>query len=214
MRRGRTNGFTLIEILVTLLITAIFSTAVYAIFLRSLVDAKWIHRATEANRLGQAILRLIEQDLIAAVPADEAVPHFAGSLAAGDTAGLSLLCATNSRALHEGGASDLVGVAYEAAPAETPGLYQLYRKETYNGGRTLQGTEELRLLDDRVLSFRLSYYDGVGWDDLWTEPQLPRAVRVSLELERTIQTAVHGTAKARTFAFDALVVIPAGDVRS
>lgn len=198
------------EILVTLLITALFSTAVYAVFLRSIVDAQRIHRSAETTRLGHAILRLIEQDLAAAAAAGEEIPHFVGSPGPEDSSMLTLLCATDSRALQEESASDLVEVTYMASAGETPGLLKLYRKETFEAGRTLPGTDRYRLLDDRVRTFRLSYYDGAGWLDVWTEPGVPRAVCVELELDRTIQTASHRSADTQTFSFEIVAAVPAG----
>ena len=43
-------GFTLIEVLVTLAIVAMFSSAVYAVFLRSAVDARSVQESTTAWR--------------------------------------------------------------------------------------------------------------------------------------------------------------------
>ena len=87
MMRTR-GGFTLLEIMVTLVIVAMFSSAVYAMFLRAVVDTRTVQETTAAGRLCQSILNLIERDLAGCLPASEELPHFTGGLPAGGAAGL------------------------------------------------------------------------------------------------------------------------------
>lgn len=207
MMRTR-GGFTLLEIMVTLVIVAMFSSAVYAMFLRAVVDTRTVQETTAAGRLCQSILNLIERDLAGCLPASEELPHFTGGLDAGGAAELEFLTAVDARAA-EAAAADLVRVAYVTRPGEdAEDVRALYRRETCD---TAGGTgERWVLLDRSVKEFALEYYDGTGWRDAWSEPAAPRAVRVTLVLRRRLQLGAEAPAEDTDFRASAVVVIPAG----
>ncbi len=209
MMRTR-GGFTLLEIMVTLVIVAMFSSAVYAMFLRAVVDTRTVQETTAAGRLGQSILSLIERDLASCLPASEELPHFTGMLDAGGAAEIEFLTAVDARAATtEAAAADLVRVTYVTRPGEeAEGVRALYRRESFDtaGG----GDERWVLLDRSVKEFALEYYDGTGWRDAWSEPAAPRAVRVVLVLRRRLQLGAEAPAADTDFTASAVVVIPAG----
>ncbi|HAK96607.1 MAG TPA: hypothetical protein DCM87_16850 [Planctomycetes bacterium] len=202
------GGFTLLEIMVTLVIVAMFSSAVYAMFLRAVVDTRTVQETTAAGRLCQSILNLIERDLAGCLPASEELPHFTGGIDAGGAAELEFLTAVDARAA-EAAAADLVRVAYVTRPGEdVEGARALYRRETCDaaGG----AGERWVLLDRSVKEFALEYYDGTGWRDAWSEPAAPRAVRVTLVLMRSLQLGAEAPAAGTDFTASAVVIIPAG----
>jgi len=209
---GGGNGFTLIEVLVTLVIVSMFSSAVYAVFLRSVVDARSVEESTMAWRAGQSILKLLEQDLTACVAASDEVPHFTGTLTVSEASRLAFLTATSSRLAVNGEAADVIRVSYEAVSDDSEeGLFRLYRKEEPSGGRSLGEGGEYQLLVDRVKRFELEYLDGMTWQNTWDGPSLPRAVRMNLVLQKDIQAAAGGPVRGREFSFPAVVAIPAGE---
>ncbi len=208
-------GFTLMEILVTLVIVAMFSTAVYAVFLRSVVDTISMGTITETGRLGQSVLRRIEQDLTACLAATEAVPHFLGTVETSGASGLEFISAVDSRSVRDGGPTDLVTVSYLTRPNEEENegdeeLLKLYRKETPAGEYVPVEDEEFVLLDDQVKRFELEYFDGAAWQSVWENPAVPRAVQVTIVFQRKIQLNVSRRAENREFLFEAIILIPAG----
>ncbi|HNR98916.1 MAG TPA: type II secretion system protein GspJ [Planctomycetota bacterium] len=207
MKRAR-GGFTLLEIMVTLVIVAMFSSAVYAMFLRAVVDTRSVQETTAAGRLCQSILNLIERDLAGCLPASEELPHFAGGLGADGAAELEFLTAVDARAA-TAAAADLVRVAYVTRPGEeAEGPRALYRREAWDAAGGVE--ERWVLLDRSVKEFALEYYDGTDWHEAWSEPEAPRAVRVTLVLKRRLQLGGGAPAADTDFTASAVAVIPAG----
>lgn len=204
-------GFTLIEVLVTLAIVAMFSSAVYAVFLRSAVDARSVQESTTAWRCGQSILRLLDKDLTACLPAGTGFHHFAGSFDVSEASRLDFFTATSSRSARDGGAADVIRVSYRVEADEgEEGLFKLYRVEDPSGGRSPESEGGYQLLHQGVKQFELEYFDGVAWQNVWNDSGLPRAVRVKLVLQKKIQVSVSGMARDREFSFTSVVAIPAG----
>ncbi len=205
MRRTH-GGFTLLEIMVTLVIVAMFSSAVYAMFLRAVVDTRTMQELSAAGRLEQSVLGLIERDLAGCLPSTETLAHFTGEADGEGAARLEFLTAVDARVVGATAAADLVRVAYLTVPnEEIEGVRKLYRRETDTSGE-----DRYVLLDKRVKEFLLEYYDGTGWRDAWNEATLPRAVRVALVLRRALQAGAQSPATAHDFRAEAVVAIPAG----
>jgi prepilin-type N-terminal cleavage/methylation domain-containing protein len=206
------SGFTLMEVLVTMVIVAMFSTAIYAVFLRSVVDTTSVGNAMIVGRLGQSVLRLIERDLTACPAATEDIPHFAGTVETSGASALEFITATDSRSGQDGEPADLVQVSYLTRPNDSGGeeLLKLYRRETPARGSALIGEEEFVLLDSALKSFELEYYDGAAWQSVWDRPNVPQAVEVTVVFQRKIQVNVSRPAEDRSFSFRSVITIPAG----
>jgi prepilin-type N-terminal cleavage/methylation domain-containing protein len=206
------SGFTLMEVLVTLVIVVMFSTAVYAVFLRSIVDTHWVGQAMEAGRRGQSLLRMLERDLTACAASSEEVPHFVGSVDTMGFSSLSFIAAADAGSAAGGAPADLVRVSYIAVPnedADSEEVLKLYRKEERRAGLTIDTEEEeYVLLDDGVKQFDLEYFDGAGWRTVWAEGGVPRVVRLALVLVRRVQVSVSGPATEQEFPFTAVIPVP------
>lgn len=206
------------EILVTLAIVSLFSTAVYAVFLQSIVDTRWVRDRTLASRSGHAILRMLERDLVSCLPADETAPHFVGEEAGAGESRLELLSATDARGGAEGRPSDLVRVEYfttsagESADGSGGDQKWLYRRETAEADGLVEGEGELVLLDRGVRSFALEFLGEAGWTSAWDDLVPPRAVRVELLLARDLREGVRGPAREVEIPFRTIVRIPVGDL--
>jgi hypothetical protein len=178
-------------------------------FLRAVVDTKTTQETAAAGRLEQSILGVIERDLAGCLPSTETLAHFTGVLDEEGAARLEFLTAVDARSVGGKAAADLVRVAYETRPnEEVEGVRKLYRRET----SAAAGASEDRyvLLDARVKEFRLEYYDGTAWRDVWSDAALPRAVRVTLVLRRALQLGGQGPAAPQDFVASGVVAIPAG----
>jgi len=208
MRRA---GFTLLEVLVTLVIVVLFSSAVYAVFLGAVVNTRWVQDTTAAARSGQSILRLMERDLMSCVARAGDTVQFTGFVDASAASGMTFITASDSRSGEERGPSDLTRVTYLVSPDETDtSLLRLHRKEEPSAGLSLQDDEEYVLLERSVRSFELEFFDGSSWFDVWDDPEIPRAVQVSLVLQRQVQESATGEADGREFEYLSVVMIPAG----
>jgi len=204
------KGFTLLEILLATAIAAMFSGAVYAVLLRALLDTRRLEETALVNRLGGSILRLIEHDLLACLPAGEGAEHFTGTVDAEGNTLLSFVTATDSRSAQY--PSDVIAVTYGLIPdEEARDLFRLYRKESPPAGR-IEAPEQDQtvVLADGVRSFAVEYFDGAGWRPVWSEPAVPKAVRVTLELVRKFQSMPGRAAGTQAFSFSTTVVIPQG----
>ncbi|MBN1421389.1 MAG: prepilin-type N-terminal cleavage/methylation domain-containing protein [Planctomycetes bacterium] len=207
-RRG--SGFTLMEVLVTIVIVSLFSSAVYAVFLRAVVDTRSVGQRTAAGRLGQSILRHLEMDLTGCVPSDEDFPHFLGLVEADGTARLEFVTATDARSEAGTNPADLIRVAYRTtANTDESDLRKLYRTEEDAAGRSVGGEVRAFLLDRRVKEFALEYFDGTAWHDVWSEPDLPRAVRITIAIDRRLQMIATSSAVNQEFRFVGICTIPA-----
>jgi prepilin-type N-terminal cleavage/methylation domain-containing protein len=205
----RRNGFTLIEVLVTLVIVSLMAAGVYGVFLRAIVDTRAVQEIEAAERLGHSILALIERDLKGCFDLPGPGGTLEGVIASAEADAVSFLTTTDSHTLEDGKAADVTEVAYHA-DADGEGLYRLYRSEVYSTDGVVSRGEGGRLLAEGVKLFEIEYFDGSAWNRGWTGRGLPAAVRVSLVISRDIQWNVSGSAEARDFTFRAICAVPAG----
>ncbi len=207
---ARRSGFTLLEVLVTLVIIAMFSSVVYAVFLQAVADTRFTEESVLAGRLGQSILTTIERDLSACLPAFGDAPHLIGSIEGGGPSRIEFLTAVDSRALLDGKSSEVVKVTYRPYPAEDrPGRWRLYRVEEYGGAAEPSAEPKYALLDAALKEFVLEYFDGTMWRDRWSEQGLPRAVRATIVIERDVQPDATAPMQAARMAFSTIVALPA-----
>lgn len=224
--RRRRHGFTLIEILVTIVIASLVITAAYSVVVTT-VDAKLhVEERTKASRAGPAILGVISEDLRGAVPPLTGREVFIGG--PGDpnenNGGFLRLTTSAEPAFFQTKARNtLIEVTYyiKHNRGEQPrGLFSLYR-----GERTLQNEGgSFRLLYDRVRRISLRYRPPTG-DPLrhWTIDlqSLPMAVEIELEIEAEAKekkqedpynypSPSQGDKQAPTYTFTVLVSLPSG----
>lgn len=175
MMRARTSGFTLIEIVVTILITAIIM-GIIGLIVQSTVDRKiLVQSEARARRLGPTIMSTISQDLrnawatgdVEGVEIDGV--WFRGEHNGGDDDAqdeLRFVTSVDSYMRYEGVSSDITEVGYFVVENDTrdsddplSGLYSLYRREDFSvDKRPDEGGLGIKL-HDRVVSFRVWYYE-------------------------------------------------------
>lgn len=251
MRRRNSRGFTLIEIVIALGITAIIMVSIITI-LTATVDAKIaVETEARARRLGPSIMAIISRDLRnawATGPIEEVEidgTWMVGEHKGGDNDGqdeIWFVTSIDSYLRYNGISSDLTEVGYYIKPNETrsendplDGLFSLYRREDFSVDKRPDEGGVGLLLHDRVVSFRIWYYDlprdAVTEDgkidpmaledivlrgsstelDSWDsdeEGRLPYAVRVELVLDATPIDAYNRQRKKRYAVYETLVRLP------
>lgn len=198
-RKNLKGGFTLMEILVTVVILALLLTGVYMVLLGTIRTVGRIEYITQRAEIGPGILQIVARDFEhAVIPGGRAASAFKGVSQgyvgfATDRADF----VTNVPALgiddRRAGNPDepprpapMNEVGYRVESASGRGLYKLFRREDYFvDGEPLRGGT-LYELYDRVHSFSLEYFDGRRWLRDWDSSgagALPLAVRIGLEIE-------------------------------
>ncbi|MHC4839400.1 MAG: PulJ/GspJ family protein [Planctomycetota bacterium] len=245
------KGFTLLEVLLAIFITAVILTPLVMI-LQNTVDVKIkIETESRTRRLGPTIMATVSRDLQnawATGPTEDVEIEgewFKGEHNGGDddaTDELWFVTSINSYMRYNGISSDLTEVGYylkenDVKDDDSPlaGLYSLYRREDFlvdkypdEGGVGIK-------LHDRVVSFRVWYYDlprdaldenGAidpqeledivtnidNAKDSWDasdDDRLPYAVRIELILDATPIDAYNRKKKKRHAVYEAVVRMPA-----
>lgn len=211
---NKAHGFTLVEVLVTLLITSIMLTAVYTCFVGTVAAKQYSEEVRDAGRSGQAILGLIRRDLEGAFvfePGSPALEGQAGSSAATDADSVNFVSTSDSRRAVDGRGSDYNEVGYVLYPGENEdGLLNLYRREDQFVDESPFTGGVLELLDDSVKSLRFEYLSEDSWATPWQGEGLPEAVKITLVLRKDSGKKIEGESVMRDYAFSAIVPVPAG----
>ena len=181
MRRAR-RGFTLLELLLSVVMTAIIAGSLAAslyIAFRARVSAQ---RAIEANRVIDTVGDVMSRDIANALPPGGIL---AGTFI-GETDSLDFYCTgPESKATVQG---DCKRVQFAiVSEAEGSSQNDLVRYVTTNllAPILVDPTEEL--LCRGVQSFSLSYFDGANWNDTWDSSQHNNTLPVAIQLALVLQ---------------------------
>jgi prepilin-type N-terminal cleavage/methylation domain-containing protein len=205
-------GFTLVEVLVTVLVASLLLSAVYAAFLGSIDAKNRCEDASRDSRLCQGVLALLERDLQGAfvppgLPA--CLDGTSGTAQGGSADRVEFATTSDARRAPEGTASDHGEVGYRAEPdPDAPGLLRLVRREAQglSGDPFAGGT--LEVLATRVKWFQIEYLGADGtWATEWHAEGLPRAVRASVAV---LGEPSGGGTPGRETALSTVIPIPAG----
>lgn len=195
----RNNGFTLIEVLVATLITAMVMVSIIATLSSSIAGRDTVYNLTQEQSAGVAVLGLIERDLqgiqsynVAAKRVFQGKNHSAKGMEADS---IDFVTTTNSKLPLKQGEkslrSDLCEVGYRLRMnPEKPDFLQIWRREGFFlDDKPFEGGE-YTLLYDQVKSFNVTYYAEPGvraeeFDDWSSEEKdgLPFAMKIEIEIE-------------------------------
>lgn len=197
--RASERGFTLIEVLVATLITAMVMVSIIATLMSSLAGRDTVYNLTQEQSAGVAVLGLLERDLqglqtynIAAKRVFLGKNHSAKGMEADS---VDFVTTTNSKLPFRQGEKNLradlceVGYRLRMNP-EKPDFLQIWRRESFFvDDKPFEGGE-YTLLYDQVKSFNVSYYaePGVRAEefDEWNSEEkdgLPFAMKIEIEVE-------------------------------
>lgn len=192
----RRAGFTLLEVILATMVTALVAAALFA----SLSIALRTKHAAEDQLAGRAQLRsaidAVRRDLLAVPPPTGllagpmvGVDSFTGTGASGD------YLAYSTPSTDAGTTTDAQAAAadYEQVVlflTEDPddaGYYMLVRAASRNPLVTTEQPGTQRVLARRIVSMDLRYYDGSSWFDAWDSAQREDELPLAVELVLVVQ---------------------------
>jgi hypothetical protein len=199
-------------VLVTVVTASLLLTAVYGAFLGSFSAKRTCEEAVRTHRLGQGILTLVRRDLNGAFapPGVEFAFEGRADTAQGGAADrLEFVTTSDARRAMEGKGADHCEVGYRAeTDPDSPGLLRLIRREEHGVRGSPFAGGALEVLAEGVSSFLVEYLGADDqWRTGWSEPALPRAVRVHLVLREKNADGEWG----KEVTFRTLVLLPSGD---
>lgn len=189
-RPGRASrGFTLIEVLMTVAITALVFAMIGGILLSVIKASENIENKSRTEKAGYGILTSLRRDLSGVYAYALGGPAFEGkdgTELGRDADSLSFVTTADVLPLENGVRPRFIEVGYKVGGGDSSqeGLLTLFRRCVAYDGTPLEGGEYAELYG-RVHAFDVKYLDGESrdWRDSWDEPErLPLAVKVHLEL--------------------------------
>ncbi|MDP6928166.1 MAG: prepilin-type N-terminal cleavage/methylation domain-containing protein [Planctomycetota bacterium] len=199
----RQTGFTLVEVLVAIAITAMIMVSVSGAFLGLLQAREEVEVLSESTEAGPRILALLERDLEGLWHynvEDNAVFLARNMNVAGfDADRIDFLTTTDA----VGVIQDIDGHAQNPTVCEVgywlkenqdiPGLLELWRREDAMVDDDLRSGGQFQLVHDRVKNFNITYFETLGHDaedvldwDSSAEDTLPRRMKIEFALERKL----------------------------
>ena len=168
----RARGYTLLETLIALALTALVMGALAGAVRRAAAARDQATAASDRSGVARTLLLRLAAEVEAARPPDPGFERFVVEPSERDRPGARLLFAT-------GTAADLRAVSYTVEPDRThPGAGVLVRRESAPGATEPPGYAVL----DGVRTFGVRCFDGTAWQTSSTD-RLPRAIEVTVGLD-------------------------------
>ncbi|OGL44327.1 MAG: hypothetical protein A2149_08675 [Candidatus Schekmanbacteria bacterium RBG_16_38_11] len=193
------NGFTLLELVVSIAIFAVISSFVYGAYTGVVFTTEKTQKKIEIYQKARLVLDRISEELEQAVPLlnkDEmACSYFYGTndeINGTNADELNFVSRANANYSRENGKPSLLRISYnlEAASGEKEEYYVLVRREDQVFFREDQEKEKSEVFLDNCEGINFEYYSGDGWIDEWDDKEnlaqidkIPKAVRITLTLK-------------------------------
>ncbi|HOJ21682.1 MAG TPA: type II secretion system protein GspJ [Armatimonadota bacterium] len=204
-RQGRSEGYTLVELLVSLVILGTLVGGLGLALSTGLDADERARREGERAQEIRLIINALRADIqhAALTPGSERSWLIGSDESDGDRDTDTLRLTTRSRrislgrlellessspAWEETRDADWSAVTYSLAPLDTgEGLGLFRREQTPPGIDPLEELGEEELLSDAVTGFNVRFFDGEAWADAWDTTEegsgvLPRVIEVTLDL--------------------------------
>ncbi|MCE9583921.1 MAG: prepilin-type N-terminal cleavage/methylation domain-containing protein [Planctomycetes bacterium] len=199
----REGGFTLLEVMLTITITAVMIGILYGVLIATLQAREKIEKAAETDEAGPVVLKLLADDLAAAFvpPVPDAPPpaegepaavnpsYFVGKDASGSAGDADTLDFISSRDVWDPAnqrVADFAEVGYflRPNPDDTTLSILVRREDPYVDDKPASGGT-LQEMYNRVKTLKLQYFDGKDWLDKWGDVDaqkktLPQIVKITL----------------------------------
>ena len=170
--RRRRRGFTLLEILIALFLTSLFSLLLYSSFFTTLSTERKIHKELKAFQQGWTILNNLSIEIESAYSSGEI--SFSGQKDSLSFCSLASLYEIPDKK-RDSNKVNKVKVDYHLSFSE--GKTFLFREES-----SLSSSKSRLINLGEVKSLSFLYFDGDDWKDEWKGSDLPKAVEIRLLL--------------------------------
>ena len=202
-QRQRERGFTLLEVLLAVAITAMVMGTVSIAFVSTLQARTEVEALNESSEAGPRILAMVERDLQGLwhhnVKDNKVLAGRTMDIAGADADRIDLLTTTDAVGYvldqqNQPKHPTVCEVGYWLKENEQiPGLLELWRREDPMVDEHLLQGGKFQLVYDRIRSFNVTYFETVGaeaepvveWESS-REDKLPRRVKVEITLERKV----------------------------
>lgn len=204
LRTDRQDGFTLVEILVAVAITAVIMTSVAGAFLGILQARQEVHALSDSSSGGPRIMALLERDLRGLwhhnIKDNRVFLGRDRDVASRAADRINFLTTTDAIAGVDDGAGKLakpslceVGYWLKENPRYPDDLLELWRREDPMVDDNLETGGTFQLVHDRIRSFSITYFDTLGakaeplheWDST-LQSELPRRIKIEFTIERNL----------------------------
>ena len=203
---AKQHGFTLIEVLIAIAITAAVMVAVSATFITTLRSHREVESLTESTEAGSRILNLLERDLrglwIYNIKNNEILKGRNLDLNGQPADRIDFITSTDSVSTIQNVAetpahSSVCEVGYWLRPnPKDPLLMELWRREDPMVDDELLLDGRFQLVHDRLRSFNITYYKTLGhnaeeieeWDSS-EKDELPRVLKIEFTIERKLASS-------------------------
>lgn len=180
---GRPAGFTLVEVMVSVVIATMILGAASSVFITAMNGWERGGRQEEVLRVARTTGDLIERHLRSAVPpTSDGYRIFDGEVLGDDvTPGhrLTLFSSAQGRFPRDLPPTDVSEVEFELDPESGDGMLMRIDAtpddDPYEGGYTIQ-------LSPLIRQFSVTYFDGEEWVEDWYRTSLPKAVELTMAI--------------------------------
>ena len=182
-RPGRPAGFTLVEVMVSVVIATMILGAASTVFITAMNGWEKGGQQEDVLRVARTTGSLIERHLRSAVPpTSDGYRVFDGEvLGDGETPGhrLTMFSSAQGRFPRDLPPTDVCEVEFELDPETGDGMLMRIDAtpddDPYEGGYSIQ-------LSPLIRQFSLTYFDGEEWVEDWYRTSLPKAVELTLAI--------------------------------
>lgn len=186
------KGFTYLELLTAMSMMVVLAASLFASLYIGFKAKRSADRAVGPVRRARIIMKLLQQDIEAALPPTGRLAGEFQGIDGVDTRGRNSdnlwFFTTHYQQYHTAAASDIVQVELLLTPSNYDDSNLLVRRTAVNLLPSIEPQYYEEILCRDVLSFNLSYYNGYEWLNNWDsaslEDTLPQAVQIMLSLKQ------------------------------
>ncbi|MDP9175031.1 MAG: prepilin-type N-terminal cleavage/methylation domain-containing protein [Planctomycetota bacterium] len=189
MRKARSRGFTLIELVMAMGMVAVLAVSLYASLNIAFRTTRTAEAAIEPSRTIALVMNLLGQDIENALPPSGVLAgNFEG--VQGQEGDDLIFFSTADSAQHVDANGEIKQIELTVVTDAATNDHVLVRRVTRNLLSQNSPSPDEEILCRGVNSFKVLYFDGTNWTETWDSTQenstAPAAVQIILELSRAV----------------------------
>ncbi len=186
-----TAGFTLLEVILAITVTAIVSAALFTSLSGSFKTRRQAEDHLSGRATARSVMEILRADMVCVPPAGGRI---GGIFIGADVSGMNSYDAdtltyvtANPNLKSEQDLADLRGIDLQLLESsDDPDHYVLVRQVTGNLMAVTAPEPTVQVLARRVVSMNIRYYDGGEWIDVWDSTELDNATPLAIEVSLII----------------------------